>query len=186
MRLGDHDLAQVAILDEPSHRRELHVETHRLTDEELYARLANPRDEPLRVVQVGDHRLRAHDVLPRVDRGQAVLGVQVVGRVNRDDINVVAGDQLAIVGRPEGGADLVRVSLQDHRVLRADPTQLVPKVGDVAQQGRRGPHVRGVGADHGESNAHRQAPLLAVATSAGREHTTGVGAVGRWAASAIS
>ena len=89
---GDQ-LAQLAAVEQLPGVQELPVETHGLADEELQARLPHQRDQPLGVVQAGDHRLGADDVLARLERRHAVFRVQRVGREHGDHVDVVAGHQ---------------------------------------------------------------------------------------------
>jgi hypothetical protein len=45
----------------------------------------------------GGHRLFAHHMLARLERGNGHRCVQVIWRGDADDVNVVAGDQLAVI-----------------------------------------------------------------------------------------
>ena len=69
---------------------ELAVEAHGLADEELEAGVADELDQGFGVFELGDHGFGADDVFTVAQRVDAGLGVEGVGRVDADDVDVVA------------------------------------------------------------------------------------------------
>ena len=135
--------------------KELAVEPHGLADQELDVPLAHQPDQRLGVFQPRDHRLGANDVFAVLQRGDAMLGVQSVGREYAHHVHVVARDQLAIIGGPERHVEIAGASPDDLLRQPADRGNRVAQIGFVAQQGQRRGHVRRPHADHAQSDASR-------------------------------
>ena len=120
------DFAQVAIVDQVLGRLGLLAEQGVELDRQLAPQLLRPLVHRLGVGVRASHRLFAVDVLARLQRGDGHRHVKVVVQAHVDRHNIVARQQLAIVGvgigdakQPRDALHLCRVNVGDRHYLAA-------------------------------------------------------------------
>ena len=114
---------------------------------ELETRALHDLDQLVRFVEIDRQRLLDQHVLAGLDRRLADLEVQVVGRGDEDEVDVLPLEQLAIVPGRDLGAEALRHRL---RALQArDPDQLRPR---VLERRRRVPLAHDARADEPDAD----------------------------------
>jgi hypothetical protein len=111
----------------PLGRRHLRIIAHGLTDEKLQARLPHEIDQLPGMVQVVGQRLRAQHMLSRFQRRHAVLVVKVVRTVHGHDVDVLALDQLPVVGGPGPDSEFPGQGFHFRLCCAADRAHLEPR-----------------------------------------------------------
>ena len=101
MGLSKEDLPQVPIVEHALGVGELGIEAHGLADQELFPGLINQPDHLGGILHPGAHRLGADHMLASLQGSDNVFGMQVIGRIDPDHLDILASHQMPVIGGPE-------------------------------------------------------------------------------------